>query len=135
MKNKIVSLNTVVIGSGAAGLNAAVRLHEFGQTDLAIVTDRFGAGTSANSGSDKQTYYKLSLAGDRARFRRSTWPATWSPAAPCTATSPWPKRRARSRPSSISSRSASPSPTTATAPSSATKPTTTRASGRPRPDR
>jgi succinate dehydrogenase/fumarate reductase flavoprotein subunit len=59
------SMNTVVIGSGAAGLNAAVRLHELGQTDVAIVTDRFGAGTSANSGSDKQTYYKLSLAGDR----------------------------------------------------------------------
>jgi succinate dehydrogenase/fumarate reductase flavoprotein subunit len=59
------SLNTVVVGSGAAGLNAAVRLHELGQTDVAIVTDRFGAGTSANSGSDKQTYYKLSLAGDR----------------------------------------------------------------------
>ncbi|MCK7483456.1 MAG: FAD-binding protein [Candidatus Moduliflexus flocculans] len=64
MKNKIVSLNTVVIGSGAAGLNAAVRLHGYGQTDVAVVTDRFGAGTSANSGSDKQTYYKLSLAGD-----------------------------------------------------------------------
>jgi succinate dehydrogenase/fumarate reductase flavoprotein subunit len=58
------ALNTVVVGSGAAGLNAAVRLHAFGQTDVAIVTDRFGAGTSANSGSDKQTYYKLSLAGD-----------------------------------------------------------------------
>ena len=64
MKNTIVSLNTLVIGSGAAGLNAAVRLHEYGQTDIAIITDRFGAGTSANSGSDKQTYYKLSLAGD-----------------------------------------------------------------------
>ena len=60
------SMNTVVIGSGAAGLNAAVRLHELGQTDVAIVTDRFGAGTSANSGSDKQTYYKMSLAGDQA---------------------------------------------------------------------
>ena len=59
------SLNTIVVGSGAAGLNAAVRLHEHGQTDIAVVTDRFGAGTSANSGSDKQTYYKLSLAGDR----------------------------------------------------------------------
>ncbi len=59
------SMNTVVVGSGAAGLNAAVRLHELGQTDVAVVTDRFGAGTSANSGSDKQTYYKLSLAGDR----------------------------------------------------------------------
>jgi succinate dehydrogenase/fumarate reductase flavoprotein subunit len=57
------SLNTLVIGSGAAGLNAAVRLHEYGQADIAIVTDRFGAGASAESGSDKQTYYKLSLAG------------------------------------------------------------------------
>ncbi len=60
----VYSLNTLVVGSGAAGLNAAVRLHEHGQTDVAIVTDRFGAGASANSGSDKQTYYKLSLAGD-----------------------------------------------------------------------
>jgi succinate dehydrogenase/fumarate reductase flavoprotein subunit len=63
MKNTIISLNTLVIGSGAAGLNAAVRLHAYGQTDIAIITDRFGAGASANSGSDKQTYYKLSLAG------------------------------------------------------------------------
>jgi succinate dehydrogenase/fumarate reductase flavoprotein subunit len=61
----VLSLNTIVIGSGAAGLNAAVRLHEHGQADVAVVTDRFGGGTSANSGSDKQTYYKLSLAGDR----------------------------------------------------------------------
>ncbi len=58
------SLNTLVIGSGAAGLNAAVRLHAEGQTNVAIVTGRFGAGASAESGSDKQTYYKLSLAGD-----------------------------------------------------------------------
>jgi len=58
------SLNTLVVGSGAAGLNAAVRLHEFGQTDIAILTSRFGSGASAESGSDKQTYYKLSLAGD-----------------------------------------------------------------------
>ena len=61
----VYSLNTLVVGSGAAGLNAAVRIHQFGQTDVAVVTDRFGAGTSANSGSDKQTYYKPSLAGDR----------------------------------------------------------------------
>ncbi|HOW86745.1 MAG TPA: FAD-binding protein [Candidatus Aminicenantes bacterium] len=58
------SLNTLVIGSGAAGLNAAVRLHELGQTDVAVLTERLGAGASAESGSDKQTYYKLSLAGD-----------------------------------------------------------------------
>ena len=61
----VYSLNTLVIGSGAAGLSAAVRLHEEGQPDVAVVTDRFGAGASNNSGSDKQTYYKLSLAGDR----------------------------------------------------------------------
>lgn len=59
----LYSLNTLVIGSGAASLNAAVRLHEFGQTDVAVATDRFGGGTSRNAGSDKQTYYKLSLAG------------------------------------------------------------------------
>jgi succinate dehydrogenase/fumarate reductase flavoprotein subunit len=58
------SLNTLVIGSGAAGLAAAVRLHDRGQPDVAVVTGRLGAGASAESGSDKQTYYKLSLAGD-----------------------------------------------------------------------
>jgi succinate dehydrogenase/fumarate reductase flavoprotein subunit len=61
----LYSLNTLVIGSGAAGLNAAARLFEEGQPDVAIVTSRFGGGTSNNSGSDKQTYYKLSLAGDQ----------------------------------------------------------------------
>ncbi|HSA94491.1 MAG TPA: FAD-binding protein, partial [Acidobacteriota bacterium] len=60
------SFNTIVVGSGAAGLNAAVRLHEHGQADVAIVTEKVGAGTSANAGSDKQTYYKLSLSADRA---------------------------------------------------------------------
>ncbi|HVP91636.1 MAG TPA: FAD-binding protein [Terriglobales bacterium] len=59
------SVNTLVIGSGAAGLNAAVRLHAEGQPDVAVLTDRFGGGASRNSGSDKQTYYKLSVAGDR----------------------------------------------------------------------
>jgi succinate dehydrogenase/fumarate reductase flavoprotein subunit len=59
----LYSLNTLVIGSGAAGLNAAVRLQAEGQPDVAIITDHFGGGTSRNAGSDKQTYYKLSLAG------------------------------------------------------------------------
>jgi succinate dehydrogenase/fumarate reductase flavoprotein subunit len=58
------SLNTLIIGSGAAALNAAVSLHRYGQKDIAIVTDLWGGGTSNNAGSDKQTYYKLSLAGD-----------------------------------------------------------------------
>ncbi|MCL2519188.1 MAG: FAD-binding protein [Oscillospiraceae bacterium] len=56
--------NTVVVGSGAAGLNAADCLYEFGQTDIAIVTEGMNMGTSRNTGSDKQTYYKLSFAGD-----------------------------------------------------------------------
>ncbi len=61
----LYSLNTLIIGSGAASLNAAVNLFEKGQKDIAIVTDQWGGGTSNNTGSDKQTYYKLSLAGDQ----------------------------------------------------------------------
>ncbi len=59
----IYSLNTVVVGSGAAGLNAADTLYTLGQTDIAILTNGFNRGTSRNTGSDKQTYYKLSLSG------------------------------------------------------------------------
>ena len=53
---KVFTFQTIIIGSGAAGLNCAEHLHELGVTDIAIVTDHLGAGTSANSGSDKQTY-------------------------------------------------------------------------------
>src|SRR5512136_1886962 len=60
----LYSVNTLIIGSGAAALSAAVRLHELGQTDLLIVTEAWGGGTSANAGSDKQTYYKICLSGD-----------------------------------------------------------------------
>lgn len=62
----LYSVNTLIIGSGAASLNAAVRLHALGQKNIAIVTDHWGGGTSFDAGSDKQTYYKLSLAGDLA---------------------------------------------------------------------
>jgi succinate dehydrogenase/fumarate reductase flavoprotein subunit len=61
---KCYRVNTLVIGSGAASLNAAVSLHSLGQKDLIIATSKWGAGTSNNAGSDKQTYYKLSLAGE-----------------------------------------------------------------------
>lgn len=57
------SLNTLVIGSGAAARRAALELVRQGQRDVAIVTERWNAGTSYNAGSDKQTYYKLSLGG------------------------------------------------------------------------
>ena len=60
----LYSLNTLIVGSGAAALNAAVNLIEYGQEDIAIATDGWGRGTSANTGADKQTYYKLSLSGD-----------------------------------------------------------------------
>jgi succinate dehydrogenase/fumarate reductase flavoprotein subunit len=56
-------LNTLVIGSGAAARSAALQLVRQGQTDIAMVSERWNAGTSYNAGSDKQTYYKLSLAG------------------------------------------------------------------------
>ena len=55
------TLNTLVIGSGCAGFNAADWLHTLGVTDVAIVTEGVNLGTSRNTGSDKQTYYKLSL--------------------------------------------------------------------------
>ena len=58
------SINTLIIGSGAASLNAAVSLHLMDQEDIIIATAQWGGGTSNNAGSDKQTYYKLSLAGD-----------------------------------------------------------------------
>ncbi len=63
-KVKLYSLNTLIIGSGAASLNAAVSLHSMGQKDILLATTGWGAGTSNNAGSDKQTYYKLSLCGD-----------------------------------------------------------------------
>ncbi len=62
----VYSHAAIVVGSGAAGLNAALRLYDYGVKDVAIVTDGFLNGTSRNAGSDKQTYYKLSLQGGRA---------------------------------------------------------------------
>ncbi|WP_159621731.1 FAD-binding protein [Ruania rhizosphaerae] len=59
----VVTANTVVVGTGSAGFCAADRLWEFGQGDIVVVTDKVGAGASRNAGSDKQTYYKLSLSG------------------------------------------------------------------------
>src|SRR5665647_2781755 len=59
----VVAANTVVVGTGSAGFCAADRLWEFGQPDIVMVTDKVNAGTSRNAGSDKQTYYKLTLSG------------------------------------------------------------------------
>ena len=56
-------VNTLIIGSGAAGLAAAVRLHAQNVHDIAIFTEGLKMGTSINTGSDKQTYYKLGMYG------------------------------------------------------------------------
>jgi succinate dehydrogenase/fumarate reductase flavoprotein subunit len=60
----VVGVSVLIVGAGAAGLKCAATLHRLGVTDIAVVVDRLGAGTSANSGSDKQTYYKLGVSGD-----------------------------------------------------------------------
>jgi succinate dehydrogenase/fumarate reductase flavoprotein subunit len=64
-----IACGVLVIGSGAASLAAADRLAAFAAaagdagsiaTDVLIATDSLTAGASFNSGSDKQTYYRLS---------------------------------------------------------------------------
>jgi len=60
----ITAFQTIIVGSGAAAFNAANILHEKGQTNIAIVTEALNSGTSRNTGSDKQTFYKQSTSGD-----------------------------------------------------------------------
>jgi len=64
VRAKTYSVHTLLIGTGAASLNCAEHLYELGVRDIALVTDKLGAGTSSNSGSDKQTYYKIGIFGD-----------------------------------------------------------------------
>jgi len=59
---EVVFAEAVVAGTGAAGYAAADRLAALGVRPL-MITDKIMAGTSRNAGSDKQTYYKLTLAG------------------------------------------------------------------------
>ncbi|MBZ2174069.1 FAD-binding protein [Schnuerera sp. xch1] len=56
----VYEYNTVVVGSGAASLNAADSLYKLGQKNIALITEGMNRGTSRNTGSDKQTYYKQS---------------------------------------------------------------------------
>ncbi len=55
--------DAIIIGSGAAAYGVADRLHNEGVTDIAVITENRLGGTSRNTGSDKQTYYKLSMDG------------------------------------------------------------------------
>mgnify|MGYP000953687705 CR=1 FL=1 len=75
----VTRVHTLVVGSGAAGLNAANQLKAMGVEDVLVVTEGLQMGTSINTGSDKQTYYKLAMCGDDADSPRAMRP----PAAAC----------------------------------------------------
>ena len=60
----LIRVQTLVVGTGAAGLNAAISLVRNGVRDVLILTEGKQMGTSRNTGSDKQTYYKLTTCGD-----------------------------------------------------------------------
>ncbi len=53
----------LIIGSGAAAYGCADWLYREGVTNIAAVTEGRLSGTSRNTGSDKQTYYKISMDG------------------------------------------------------------------------
>ena len=61
---KVHFFSAIVAGSGAAGFNAADTLLREGMNDIAMICESVMSGTSRNTGSDKQTYYKLSLSGE-----------------------------------------------------------------------
>ncbi|MBE7046181.1 MAG: FAD-binding protein [Ruminococcaceae bacterium] len=62
---KTYTHQAIVVGTGAAGFSSAINLKKNGIEDVVIVTEGINMGTSRNTGSDKQTYYKLSLSGDK----------------------------------------------------------------------
>ncbi len=53
----------IIIGSGAAAYSCADWLYKEGTENIAVVTEARLSGTSRNTGSDKQTYYKISMDG------------------------------------------------------------------------
>ncbi len=55
--------DAIIIGSGAAAYSVADWLYKENVTDIAIITENRLSGTSRNTGSDKQTYYKMSMDG------------------------------------------------------------------------
>ncbi|MEG1963555.1 MAG: FAD-binding protein [Clostridia bacterium] len=55
--------DALIVGSGAAGYSTADWLIKYGVKNIAIITENRLVGTSRNTGSDKQTYYKISMVG------------------------------------------------------------------------
>ena len=68
MQIPIRRISSLVIGSGAAGLRAAVELKRRG-VDVAVATQSAFGGTSACSGSDKQTIHTANTADQGDDFR------------------------------------------------------------------
>ncbi len=65
---KTEKTDVLIVGSGAAGLAAADHLYNEGIRDILILTEGLRCGTSINTGSDKQTYLRLSQTeGDSVR--------------------------------------------------------------------
>ena len=62
---KEITARVLVIGTGCAGYAAAETLARLGVPDVLLLSAGIQRGTSRNTGSDKQTYYKLSLCADR----------------------------------------------------------------------
>ena len=61
MQYQVRKIRNLVLGSGAAGLAAAIRLDP---AETVVYTEGLQGGTSINTGSDKQTYYKLGMYND-----------------------------------------------------------------------
>ena len=57
------AFDTIIVGCGCAALKCADELSRLGRKSFAILVDKRENGTSRNAGSDKQTYYKLTLSG------------------------------------------------------------------------
>ena len=64
MEWKIYRPECLIVGSGCAGFNAADCLYNSGLHNIMLVTEGINMGTSRNTGSDKQTYYKLAISSD-----------------------------------------------------------------------
>ncbi len=56
--------DAIIIGSGAASYSVADWLYKEKIENIAIITENRLSGTSRNTGSDKQTYYKMSMDGN-----------------------------------------------------------------------
>ncbi len=61
VERQYIHTDALVVGSGAAGFNAAVSLKKQGLQRVILISSGLNRGTSRNTGSDKQTYYKLGL--------------------------------------------------------------------------